>query len=233
MNKLKRIINYFTITEIILWIVSFTLLTLSFFIFDGKDVVSYISSVVGVTSIIFLAKGNVIGHILMIAFGVFYTIISYTMTYYGEMVICLGMSLPMSILAVFSWVKNPFNNKKVEVKINNIKLKECIFMIFLAIIVTTIFYFILSCLNTANIIFSTLSIATSFTATYLSYRRSEYFALAYTLNDVVLIVLWVLATIQNVAYLSVATCFSVFLANDLYSFINWKKMKKRQQIDIQ
>ena len=71
-------------------------------------------------------------------------------------------------------------------------------------------------------------ISTSFAACYLTARRSPYFALAYAANDLVLILLWVLATVKDIGYLSVTACFGVFLINDLYSFFNWRRMAKRQ-----
>ena len=101
-----------------------------------------------------------------------------------------------------------------------------IFAILLAIVVTGIFYFILKAFHTANLVPSTISVTTSFLAVYLTYRRSEYFALAYAANDIVLIVLWGLASMDDSSYLSVLICFVVFLINDIYGFINWSRMKK-------
>ena len=70
---------------------------------------------------------------------------------------------------------------------------------------------------------------TSFIAVYLTFRRSPYFALAYAANDIVLIILWVLASIHDIRYISVVVCFVAFLVNDIYGFISWRKMKIRQQ----
>jgi nicotinamide riboside transporter PnuC len=75
---------------------------------------------------------------------------------------------------------------------------------------------------------STLSVTTSFIAVYLTFRRSPYFAVAYAANDVILVILWILASFSDVRYISVAVCFVAFLFNDIYGFISWKKMKKRQ-----
>jgi len=98
----------------------------------------------------------------------------------------------------------------------------------LTAIVTVVFYFILNAFNTANILPSTLSVTTSFVAVYLTFRRSPYFALAYSANDIILIILWVLASIYDVRYISVVVCFAAFLVNDMYGFISWQRMKKRQ-----
>jgi nicotinamide riboside transporter PnuC len=77
-------------------------------------------------------------------------------------------------------------------------------------------------------LFSTLSVTTSFIAVYLTFRRSPYFALAYAANDIVLIVLWILAATKDVSYLSVMICFVLFLVNDVYGYISWRKMEQRQ-----
>jgi len=94
--------------------------------------------------------------------------------------------------------------------------------------VTVLFYFILKHFHTANILPSTLSVATSFLAVYLTFRRSPYFALAYAANDIVLIVLWILASVTDTRYVSVVVCFAAFLVNDIYGYISWQKMKTRQ-----
>ena len=107
--------------------------------------------------------------------------------------------------------------------------KELIFAFGLSLVVTLVFYFILKALGTANLVISTVSITTSFLAAYLTFRRSEYFALAYALNDIVLIIMWIMAMTSSVEYISVVICFIVFLVNDTYSYINWSRMKKRQK----
>ena len=226
--KLKKI-KYFTKTELTIWIGSVILIISAFCIFDGKKYLNMIASLVGTTALIFCAKGNPIGQALMIIFASLYAYISLSFKYYGEMMTYLGMSLPMSIVAFISWLKNPAKESKAEVKVNTLSKKEIFFGFIVALIVTVIFHFIMKELGTSNLIISTVSIATSFFAAYLTYRRCEYFALAYALNDIVLIVMWIMATISDIGYLSVIICFLVFLVNDIYSFINWRKMKERQQ----
>ena len=66
-------------------------------------------------------------------------------------------------------------------------------------------------------------------AVYLTFRRSPYFALAYAANDIVLIILWILASLYDIRYVSVVVCFIAFFANDIYGFVSWRKMKTRQQ----
>ena len=224
-----KIKGYFTKFEIALWSVSIVATLVTFFIWDRVNYLQLCASLIGVTSLIFCAKGNPIGQVLMIVFGCLYGIISYTFKYYGEMITYLGMTVPMAVLALISWLRNPYKGNKAEVKTNRLKGKEIAFMFVLAIVVTIGFYFILKVFKTANLIPSTLSVTTSFIAVYLTFRRSPYYALAYAFNDIVLIVLWILATIKDKGYLSVIICFIIFLINDLYGFVSWLKMQKRQK----
>ena len=220
--------KYFSKFEIGLWCSSVVLILISFFIFDKTNYLTLAASLIGVTSLIFAAKGNPLSQALMIVFSILYGIISYTFDYYGEMITYLGMTGPMAVFALISWLRNPYKGKKSEVKVNKISGKEIIFMLFLTAAVTVIFYFILEYFGTANIIPSTLSVTTSFIAVYLTFRRSAYYALAYAANDAVLIILWILAALTDISYISVIICFVVFLVNDLYGFISWKRMSARQ-----
>ena len=227
---MKKITGYFSKFELILWCISVTSIIASFLIFDRGSYLTLVASVIGVTAIILNAKGNPLGQGLMVIFSIIYGIISFIFAYYGEMITYMGMSMPMAIVALVAWLKNPFKGNKAEVKVNRIKKKETVFMFALSLVVTLIFYFILKAFNTANLIPSTLSVTTSFIAVYLTFRRSPYFSLAYATNDIVLIVLWTAASFTDISYISVVVCFLMFLINDMYAFVSWRKMEIRQRI---
>ena len=229
-KKFKLIVTYFSKIEIILWCISVILIVVSFVIFDRENLLTLAASLIGVTSLIFNAKGNPFGQFLMVIFSVLYGIISFKCAYYGEMITYLGMTAPMAVFSIISWLRNPYNGNKSEVKVNSIKGKESIFMLLLTAIVTLIFYYILAFFHTANLIPSTISVTTSFIGVYLTFRRSAFYAIGYAANDIVLIVLWIMASFSDISYLSVTVCFIIFLANDIYGFISWSKMQKRQSV---
>ena len=220
--------NYFSKSEIILWLSSVLLIVGSFCIFDRESYLTLTASLIGVTSLIFNAKGNPFGQFLMVIFSLLYGVISYSFDYYGEMITFLGMTMPMAAFALIAWLRNPYKKNRSEVKVNSVGKGEILTMTALTAAVTVLFYFILKYFQTANIALSTLSVTTSFVAVYLTFRRSPLFALAYASNDVVLIALWILASLHDVRYVSVVVCFVAFLVNDIYGYISWQKMKKRQ-----
>ncbi len=184
------------------------------------------ASLVGATALIFLAKGDALGQLLSIVFAILYATISFWCRYYGEMITYVGMTLPSAAVALISWLKNPY--AECEVKVSKVSPRKWIFLFGSAIVVTALMGWILWYFDTANLLFSTISVTTSYIASMLTIFRSPYYAVAYSFNDIVLIILWTLMTMESLAYLPMIICFIVFLVNDLYGFVNWQAMKKRQ-----
>ena len=183
---------------------------------------------IGVTSLIFAAKGNVWAQILMIVFSILYGIISYRFRYWGEMVTYLGMTLPMAVWSMITWIRNPSAENDSEVEIQRLNRKHIVGLVIFTAAVTVVFYYTLKALGTPNMVFSTISVTTSFLAASLTMLRSSYYALGYAANDIVLIVLWILASLKDASYIPVAVNFSIFFLNDMYGFISWKKREIRQ-----
>ncbi len=231
MEKQNRtsLLSYFSAPEYALLVSSSILIVCSFLIFDRTNGMTLTASLVGVVSLLLNAKGNPAGQALMVVFSVLYGIISYRCAYWGEMVTYLGMTAPMALYALISWFRHPYQGRISEVEVNRLRPREYALMATLTTGVTVAFFFILRALGTANLPASTMSVTTSFAAVYLTARRSPYYALAYAANDVVLIILWIAAALSDPGYVSVVVCFMAFLANDLYGFIGWRRMERRQQ----
>jgi len=221
---------YFRKEEIILWCASVGLILLAFILFDRENYLTVTASLIGVTSLIFNAKGNLVGQLLMVVFSLLYGVISYSFAYYGEMITYLGMTMPMAVAAWISWIKNPYEAGRAEVRVGHMKKHDVLVMSILTILVTVVFYYVLAYFHTANLIPSTISVTTSFLAVYLTIKRSPYYAVAYAANDIVLIILWSLASVEEIRYLSVVVCFAAFFANDIYGFVSWRRMEKRQNV---
>ena len=213
-----------------LWLISLFSVVLSN-ILTGEFVWSTaLGSIIGVTALIFIAKGDVWGQILTVLFSILYGVTSYRFRYYGEMITYLGMTMPSAVMSVISWIKNPYEKaeKTNEVKISKLSKFKIVIMIILTVLVTQIFYYILKYFDTPNLFFSTVSVLTSFLASYLMILRNSYYAVAYAFNDIVLVILWIMATSKDFSYLPMVICFIMFFINDIYGFLSWKKREKRQ-----
>lgn len=211
-----------------IWLVSIIIVLISNLATKDFDLLTLVAALTGVTSLIFAAKGNVWGQVLMILFSILYGIISFRFRYWGEMMTYLGMTLPMAVWSTITWIENPSENNGNEVQIQSLSKKHIVALCISGIIVTAVFYYILKSFNTSNIIFSTISIITSFIAASLTMLRSSYYAVWYAANDVVLIILWVLASLKDPAYIPVVVNFSIFFMNDMYGFMSWKQRELEQ-----
>lgn len=225
-NSFKKLTKF----EILLWLMSCAAIVLSSFA-KAFSLLSLTASLVGVTALIFVAKGDVLGQILTLAFSLLYAVVSFNFRYYGEMITYLGMTAPMAALSTISWLRHPYEKGENEVRVARLNKKSVAVMLVMTVAVTAVFYFILKALGNASLAVSTVSITTSFLASYLTFCRSYLYALAYAANDLVLIVLWITASFSQPAYISMVMCFLMFFFNDIYGFFNWRRLYKRQNTD--
>lgn len=216
-----------TVKEWILWICSLLIVSVSNILVPDADILTIFATLIGVTALIFASKGNVLAPFLTIFFSILYGIISFRFHYWGEMITYLGMTLPMSVWSAVTWVRNPSEENPTEVQIRTLNRRIILLLGISTVIVTAIFYFVLEYLKTPNLIFSTISITTSFMATFLTMLRSSYYAICYALNDIVLIILWTLASLKNPVYVPMIVNFGIFLFNDIYGFRCWKQRENR------
>ena len=133
--KLKNPFADLTRFELFLWLTSMLVIMVSFVLSQSNGILTTVSSLIGVTALIFVAKGYVLGQILTVVFAVFYGIISFYFRYYGEMITYLCMTSPMAIAAIISWIKHPFNETK-EVEVHRLTGKQTVTMIICATLTT-------------------------------------------------------------------------------------------------
>ncbi len=211
-----------------LWLASMAVVLGSYLLFPSGTVLNVTAALIGVTALILVAKGHAMGQLLTIVFAVFYGIISWAFRYYGEMITYLGMTAPMAALALATWLRHPFKETE-EVAVHRLTGRQWAALFLLCAVTTAAFYFILRAMGNAALAVSTLSVATSFLASGLTAFRSPWYALAYAANDLVLIVLWVTAALTDPSGIPMAVCFLMFFLNDMYGFVSWRRMARRQQ----
>lgn len=102
MGLIDRLCRYFSRGELLLWGCSMGSILLAFALFDRGSYLTLAASLIGATSLIFCAKGNPAGQVLIILFSLIYGVISFSFAYYGEMITYLGMTAPMALFALIS-----------------------------------------------------------------------------------------------------------------------------------
>ncbi len=114
----------------ILWICSLLIVFISNISVPNFDPLTLAAALIGVTSLVFAAKGNVWAQILMIVFSILYGIISFRFRYWGEMITYLAMTMPMAVWSTITWLKNPSKENKNEVQIQKLTSTHIIGLIF-------------------------------------------------------------------------------------------------------
>ena len=225
---IKKIFGQWHIAELTLYILGLILICVTSIIFKAS-LLSAITGLFGLSCVMFTAKGKVLGIFLTWGMIVCYSILSFKNKYYGEVFINIFMMFPMTIVSLVAWLKNL--GKDYVVKVNSITKKEVAIVSTVAIVAFVAFYFILRALNTSQLVFSTISIVTSVLATYFQSRRSKYGFLSFLFNDAVLCVLWLLATLKDIKNVSMLTAVVLYVICDIYGFISWGLMQKKQKKD--
>lgn len=215
--------------ELLLWLGSMAIIVGVSVLSGGSDWFNMFVSLLGVTSLIFISKGYVFGQVLTVFFAILYGVVSYFCRYYGEMITFMGMTGPVAVFSIISWLRHPYAGTR-EVQVSRLSALQVGLLALAALAVTVAFYFILGALGNANLLVSTISVTASFVASSLAFLRSPFYALAYAINDLILVVLWGLAAWESLAYLPLVACFGVFFFNDLYGFYNWRRMQRRQSV---
>ena len=223
---IEKIFGKWHIAESIFYIAGLALIITMSVIFKASWIPA-VTGLFGLTCVLFTAKGKVIGILFTWGMIVFYSILSFKNKYYGEVFINIFMMFPMTVISLVEWIKHL--GKDYVVKVNSITKKELIIVSIVAALAFVVFYFALKALGTSQLIFSTISIVTSVLATYFQSRRSKYGFLSFLFNDAVLCVLWALATVEDIKNVSMLTAVALYVICDIYGFISWSVMQKRQQ----
>jgi nicotinamide mononucleotide transporter PnuC len=183
-------------------------------------------------SVIFLAKGWVVAPIVGIVYSVLYAILAAYSRFYGE-VIVLVVLIPINVATIISWLKNKDKSKESQVIVNKISKKEYLYLLLATGVLSVAMYYLLLILNTSEVMVSTIALLATLIATYLSYRRSAYYAVAYLIADGIRVGLWCISLFQGESmHLPTMLCFVMFIVSDIYGLIHWDREKNRQNDNL-
>ena len=176
---------------------------------------------------ILLAKGKYFCYIIGIISTFFYAFVSYSNSYYGEVIIAMCCTLPLMIIGLVNWLKHQDSTNTVIIK--EITKKELLLVLLSQAVTFAGYYFLLKAFNTNNLLVSTFSVVASIIATYLTARRSEYGFIGFIINDIILITLWSIPVVEgNINIIPVLLCPVLLLINDIYGAYNWRRIKSEQ-----
>ena len=223
-----KILKDWTNFEKLLLFGSIVIVTITGLCFKS-DLLTITCSIVGIITVLLLAKGKNLGQVFGLLITILYSIVSFKNKYYGEVLIYALLMFPMFVIGIFSWIKHK-NEKTNSVEINSIKKNEWIIISFAFAGIFVGIYYLLKSFNTSELFVSTISVLASLFAVYLQIRRSKYSFGFYLINDIILMFLWGIPVLHgNFILVPMLLNPTINFINDAYGFYNWKKTEKIQR----
>lgn len=200
-----------------------------------SNAITILNAILGSVGVYFIAKANIVGQFITTVQVILYLIISYFNGLYGEVIISAFIMFPFYIVTIILWFKNL--NKKSEnvgeVRINKgLTWKEWVIMLVCVGCVTVAIFFLLRHFNTRLLVLSTLSVAFTVIASYLSVRRSEFSFIFYIISNIIGVAMWIALVIQdnNLSQLITFITSLTYLLINTFGIFNWLKLKKKQEV---
>ena len=227
---MKRLLKYFKFIKWYEYLCISLLLcaVLALGIVFDSDALVICNSIFGILAIFLIGKGYILGNIFEILAMVFYCFVAFSNRYYGEIVIN-GILAVAYAINLFFWMRNKYRNSGI-VKINrefNWKEFSVVATLFLGAGVGI--YFMLSAFNTANLIFSTISVVLGLFTVYCMIQRSILNYIFGMLSDVICICLWAMVVADgSLNYLPTLVNYVIFVVLNFFGMLNWFKLMKSQ-----
>ena len=164
---------------------------------------------------------------------IFYICISYRQQLYGEAIVYALFLLPLYVYGVIHWLRNRDKEDNVVIVRSNLSKTEWLVMSVSFVFVSIGVYFLLKALNTSQLIVSTLSFISMLPAVYLLARRCKWNQVAFLVNDIFLVILWVTLSVGgDKVFIPMVICFIFQTIYDIYGLFEWIKLERKQNKDI-
>lgn len=233
MSKIKssliKFFKSFTLFEILFISLSLLSVVVVSVIFKS-DALSLAFSIVAIIAVFALSKGVFIAPIYNIAMDILYCLQASRQNLYGEIILNAAILVPIQIVSMINWGIN--KSKQGEIQINSIGWKEICIVLSCAVALIVPVYFMLKAFNTNYIYLSVVTFIFPIVSNYFIFRKSILQFVSFFIQNIVLIVVWLMPIFQGNAsfgMLPMALTFVIFEINNVYGFINWSKKQKEQQ----
>lgn len=188
-----------------------------------------LNSVFGIATCFFAAKGMLIANFTGIIQIFMYIAMCVFNKYYGEIIVCCTISIPVYVLSAITWFRNRNKENNVVKITKTVGWKEWVIVLSVVAVISVGLHFLLQVFNTANLLVSTISVGITALAGYLLMRRSEYNFIAFLANNTICFILWINIVLQgDISYITTCTNYVLYFSMNLFGIFNWLRLKKQQ-----
>lgn len=185
-----------------------------------------ITSVSGITCMVLAAKGSLINYLFGILNTLLYAYIAYQVPFWGEVMLNIGLNLPMQFIGFYLWKKN-LSSQHTIVKPRSLSIKLRI-LLSITVIISIIFYsYLLKYLKDASPIIDSASAIIALVAMILSIFRYKELWVLWIVGNTINVILWGTSFDHQTeqSFIMLATrC--LYLMNSIYGIYNWTLLEK-------
>ena len=228
-NGIKKYFKDWKLFEKIILSLSLLIILIVGIIFKS-DFFTLFTALTAVSTTMLLAKGKKEAYILYLICILLYIYVSYSNRYFGEVILYIFLILPMCISSLITWIRHP-NKETNTVEVNLITKKERSIVYLLILPLSFCLYYLLRAFNTNELLVSVFTFICSLLANYYQIRRNKMSFYFYIIEDVSLLILWIIPIINgNLSLLPLIINSTFNLISDSYGIYNWKKLEEKQRI---
>lgn len=182
--------------------------------------IDLIAAITGIFSVVLCAKGKKSGFVFGLINVVFYSILSFTNQYYGEVMLNVLFYVPINIIAYINWSNN-YHEQKKEVKARKLTFKQIAVMAIAVCIITYCYHLLLIQLGGAQTLLDGTTTVLSIVASILMARRYAEQWICWIIVDIITVAMWIIA--GNPTMIAM---WSAYLINAFYGYVLWIRKSK-------
>ena len=226
---MKNLLKNWKWYELVFLVLSFVAIILCFAFTTDRNYLSLFCSLIGVFYVLLSSKGVFWAPVAGLVYNIIYIIMAISQQYYGEVLVTACCIMPLQIFTVLKWLKYRNMQKSQEVIVKKLHWQEYLIVVLVALVASVGVYFILQALNTSELIINTMTFILSIVGTYLMFRRSSFYAIAFIINNIALIILWTISVInEGLEYLPMVISFAIFFLLNTYGLVRWQIAERKQ-----
>ncbi|MBE6493325.1 MAG: nicotinamide mononucleotide transporter [Methanosphaera stadtmanae] len=190
-------------------------------LYSNNNMISIIAAITGIISVICSGKGKLSGFGFGVINAIVYAYIAYNTRYYGEMLLNLFYYLPLQFYGFYIWSQhiNPQTKEVIKTSMNK---QNRLIVLIIAIVTTIIYGVILSNFGDSYPFLDSFCSVLSVITMILAIKRfMEQWILWIGVNSS-RILLWILASLNNINNIAILLMSIVYLINSIIMFIKWK-----------
>lgn len=224
MSKVKGFFSDWSLGERC-WLAFICLLQITVWFLHKDTLFMFTLAITGSLSLVFEAKGKIVGLYFAIINAVLYTINCWDIKLYGEVMYNLIFSIPVSIVAIIHWKKNMASTGEVIFRAMSKKLMISIAV--LTVVSTFTYAEVLNMLGGNLTFMDSLTTVVSIIAGFLFLLRFSEQWLMWVIVNILAIAMWIMVLLSgDSSALMVIIMKTTNLLNCLYGYFNWKKIEK-------